>query len=229
MAVVRNVLNWTSGIIAVFALFAIILSIFLLNDLADFRTQFYEKGSVQYLDIDHRIESGFVVVSTEGNGEFDPVPLSELYDTTENYIDENYAAMLRGTAKVFIFTEDAFKDAKYAKIDETSEAINIPKDQVLKLLKSHELLDDFLPLTGKTVTEVFGPGKTADDIRWRLFARLVFTQVENEGPLFLVHGIRDGAIVAHPKTISFRLLPLVPESFVDMLASEERIERVKER
>ncbi len=224
----RNLLNWISGGIAVLALFGIVLSILLVNDLSEFRTQFYEKGSVQYLDIDHRIESGFVVVSTEGDGVFDPVPLSELYDTTENYIDENYAKMLRGTAKVFIFTEDAFKDAKYAKVEETSEATTIPKDQVLKLLKSHELLDDFLPTTGKTINEVFGPGKTADDVRWRLFARLVFTQVENEGPLFLVHGIRNGDIVAHPRTISFRLLPLIPESFVDMLASQERIERVKE-
>ena len=220
----RGVMNWISGMIAVVALVSIIVGILLVNDMAEFRKQFYEKGSVIYLDIDHRIESGFIVENAREEATFNPVPLSELYDVTESYIDEQYAPILKGTSKVFVFTEKAFDEAKFARVD----AYHIEKDNVLALLKSHELLDDFPTVTGLPVEKVFGSGKNADDLRWKLFARLVFTQVEDKGPIFLLHGIRRGTVKVYPKTISFYVLPLLPESIIDWLASPERLERIKE-
>ena len=217
-------MNWVSGIIGIAFLLSIIIGILLVNDLADFREEFYEKGSVLYLDIDHRIESGFTVDDLKGDGKFSPVPLSELYDVTDNYIDKNYVELLRGTARVFIFTEDAFEDSKFARV----ENITIEKDKVLALLKSHEITDDFKSVTGYTIDEVFGVGLNDDDIRWKLFARLVFTQVEDEGPVFLLLGMKEDTIRVYPRSFTFHLLPWIPQSTLEWLASPQRVERVRE-
>ena len=231
MKIFRWLMNWISGVIAIVALASIILGVLLVNDIAQFREQFYEKGSVLYLDIDHRIESGFEVDPTGADeAEFSPVPLADMYDLTEYYIYEDYPKMLRGTSKVFIFQEEAFDDYEHARVGDqnSDDVILLKKDDVIKLLKSHELLDQFEPTTGLTPEEVFGAGLNADDIRWRLFARLVFTQVEDEGPIFLLHGMRNGYISAHPESITFQLFPLIPEQVLDWLAAPDRVRRMKE-
>ncbi|MFQ5620302.1 MAG: hypothetical protein ACE5FT_00490 [Candidatus Nanoarchaeia archaeon] len=224
MSLVRWLMNWISGIIGVAFLLSIIVGILLVNDLADFREQFYEKGSVLYMDIDHRIESGFTVDDLKGEADFSPVPLSELYDVTDEYIDKNWEALLKGTSRAFVFKEDAFKNSVHARI----ENITIDKDVVLTLLKSHELGDDFRPATGHKVSEVFGVGLNDDDIRWRLFARLVFTQVEDEGPLFLLQGMQKDNILVSPKSFTFYLLPWIPDSTLSWLASPERMQKIQE-
>lgn len=223
MGLVRWVMNSLSGIIAVVSVISIILGVFLVNDIAEFRTQFYDQGGVMYLDIDHRIESGFTVDNADEEAVYNPIPLSQLYDMTEFYIDEAYPLMLADKYKLFIFTEEAFANVEKARINE----YEFDTEDVLALIKSHTLSDDFEDVTGILPEDVFGSASD-DDMRWKLFARLVFTQVEDEGPMFLLHGIRDGNIIVYPKTITFQLAPLIPLNLFDWLASPDRVRRISE-
>jgi len=208
----------------VIAVGLIVVASLLLMDALDLQKKFRTEDKKFLLDIDHRIEAGLIVGNVQGFEKQETFTfLEDIYQLNDYYIDEKYDELLGDSYKLFIFKRAAFSD-----IDEIRfGAVDLKTADAFKIIESFDEREEFSRITG--VNMAFIEELYTDDNQFEtfLFARLVFSSLEQKGPIWMVKEIKKGNIVIYPKTITFVLAKVIPDSTFEEMLSEEQVEKIK--
>lgn len=219
----ESILKVLFGIVIFGLLGSIALAFIVISDISEFQERFIAEDKLFILDINGNIRGAFTVSPFVGQKDapFHPIDQNSLYDMTELYIGQDYDQILGDRYKLFIFHEKAFDSVEDVNFNKRS----LRRKETIKLLKSADILNDFESGAGfpyKELTEAIDEGS----LRYYLFARLVFTPLEERGPMYLIEEIKKGNIEMYPNSITFRLLKKIPLSFIEPIITDEAIEKV---
>jgi len=177
------------------------------------------------LDLDHRLEAGIIignVVDFEQQEKF--TFLEDIYTLNDYYIDERYDEVKGDSYRLFIFKKEAFDNIDNIKFN----AIELSPKEAFQIIESFDEREEFAAVTGVAFHFVEQLYETDNELETFLFARMIFSPLEQQGPLWLIKEIKKGNIVIYPKSITFSLAGLIPNSVFEDMLSTEQIEKIKE-
>ncbi len=211
----------SAGIITAGAGLAIV-SLLILNDIAEFQEGFRNEEKAFYLDLDNTLQSG-VSLGKIRNQEVDTEAISPLDELTADYRSKEYNALLMGRFKAFVFTEQAFADISMVVYDDSGKTIS--KSQAFSIIKSSQPIQLYASLTNKRVEDLM-QDFSDDEMKAYVFSRLVFTLTDKKGPIAIAEEIQKETVIVHPETVAFKLIRFIPLSFIKPFSTEEQIAKV---
>jgi len=217
-----RVASIVGGVIAI-AILAI--AIILVIDVMDLQKNMKTDDKKFLLELDRRIEAGLIIGDVRAFEKQETFSfLEDIYQLNDYYIDEQFNDILGDSYKLFIFKEEAFVDIEEIKFG----AVDIKTEDAFIIIKSFDEREEFAKRTGVQMEFIENLYATDNELETYLFARLVFSSLEQEGPVWLIQQIKKGNIVIHPKTITFLIPKLIPDNMFEDILTEEQIEKIKE-
>jgi len=215
------------GVIAtILSIVLIIAAVMLARDAIDLQQNMKTGDKKFLLEIDHRLEAGITIGNVY---EFEKQEtfafLEDIYELNEYYIDERYDELLGDSYKLFIFKKEAFADVDTVKFN----AIELTPEEAFQIIEHFDEREEFARVTGVEMKFIEALYDSDNKLETFLFARLIFSPLEQEGPFWLIKNIKNGNIVIYPKTITFVLAKLIPNSVFENMLTTEQVEKIKKQ
>ncbi len=199
-----------------------VMGIFTYRDALDIKENLETQPKIFLLKENENIITGFSLES------FDEV--SEYFDSTKisayqkDFKDKNYKEMLGENYKMFIFDKDAF-DLSEKQIDFIGGKVS--KQELYSVLKSNKPIEAYSSVAG-TDPRVYGIENPAE-FKGNIFALLFNEEFKSKGQLFILMEYKKNNVIVYPETASFKLIKLVPTSFIKNIfekAKEKAVEKI---
>lgn len=219
-------------------IFSVVLGFMVFKDVNDLRENFPYQDKIILLDLDGDIATGFIfddfekLFPTDENDPINEKPLSERLtlpnlDAANSYYKENdLDSILGDNYKLLIIKSDVLESLESVDI---SEDITLSKSEVFSILKSEtpkdEVIDILFPDASEIersalysqFNEMFGSDKYLKII---LFVMSLANVQQNEDPIFIFEQFKDGNIIIHKETITFKLLKYFPMETINNIAQK---------
>ncbi len=199
-----------------------VMGIFTYRDALDMKENLETQPKILLLKENEDIITGFSVET------FDEV--SEYFDSSKiaayqkNFRDKDYKEMLDENYKMFIFDTEAFH------LDEKQVDFiggKVSKQDLHSVIKSNDPIGMYKSTTGIDL-KAYGIENPAE-FKGNIFAVLFNDEFKSKGQLFILMEYKKNNIIVYPETASFKMIKLVPTSFIKNIfekAKDKAVEKI---
>ena len=223
---VRSVIKAIIFSLAILFIAFIITSILFVNDLRDIK-EHSEDPLLFLFEDEGEIITGISFVFNE-EGEILLLSDNDTDNLNNYYKNKDFESLLGENYKIFFTNKKVFDNAKRISFGKGTERAmaSFERETFLEILPSDNLLEIFVEKVEenrKDENKSFNReliirelGKE-EEFRSKLFGLSLSGLMEVEGPIFILDQIKGGGMEVYPKTITFKLIEILPSKLSDIL------------
>jgi energy-coupling factor transporter transmembrane protein EcfT len=208
-------------IVVIIFIITSVLGIFTYRDALDMKENLESQPKIYFLKQDETLVSGFSI------GKLDEVPeffdFSKIVEYQNNFKNKDYEDMLDENYKIFILDMETFDFN-----DENIEFIGgeVSKKTLQTVLNSDDPIEVYKSKTNINVRNygIEDPG----EFKGNIFATLFNEKSGSMGQLFIMIEYKKGNVIVYPETASFKMIKLLPTSFIKNVFEKAKDKAVEE-